>query len=66
MTDLFPFLDFSCEMGQVMNRYDFLESRSYIISQFCLYLLIYCEYGIYGQIMAIKGKYNQMWVNIVK
>ena len=24
------------------------------------------EYGIYGQIKAIKGKYNQMWVNIVE
>ena len=27
------FVNFSCEMGQIMNRYDFLEARSYILSQ---------------------------------
>ena len=29
-------------------------------------IYLYVEYGIYGQIMAIKGKYNQIGANKAK
>ena len=32
----------------------------------CLIAVSLEEYGIYGQIMAIKGKYNQIWLNVGK
>ena len=73
-----PLVNFSCELGQIMTRYDFLYGldESFSMINFLIAFKFWCsltrriymlgEYVIYGQIRAIKGKYNQIGANKAK